>query len=375
MTKSVVGQPMTRLYSDYIEIATAPLLSSIADSAMMEGVEKMVGSILLDDAVPPPAGIEIPMEHPMPGFDISLGFASGFGNKTAIRTAAKSSSNDLARSFSDVAETEKANPNLWKQLDNFWFEFDLRDQQSAAASVYFSAIPPKHEAPKTSGSDPDERCELNPAQIDAACAGFDRLIPTLTDDDRATLKSAMQNYHSTRPYLLCGAMLSRRPNEARLVFAFTSISEVAEHLRRLGLGSYEDLLLSIEESYGDLVERVLLGIAPLVSGSNKIGLELYAPNGWMRPDGRDRRLITRMLENGHCHPANAQAILDFPGLEVVATGREHWPISLHRDGFAKANVQYPVCVRRFHHVKLTLERGGIAQTKAYLSSHFQWCRM
>ena len=375
MTKAATVPLEMRTYSTYLDMVTGPLVPSVADERMTEDAVSTIGKIGLGDAVPPPAGIEIPMERPKPGFDISLGFATAFGNKSAINAAADCAWSDAARAFEDVAAIETADSDLWAQLDNFWFEFDLRDPQTAGASLYFSPVLPSGEEREAQGPSSSASPKLTATQIDNVCAGFEILIAGLDPDDRATLTSMMRAYESTRPAILCGAMLGRRPVTLRLVLGFADISASAEYLRRIGLTGHEEALRSVEESYGDLTEWVLLGTTPLAPDTHKIGLELYAPNGWMRHDGNDRRLINRMVENGHCHPMIARAILDYPGVQVVATGRERWPVLPSRDGFARSSTRYPLCVRRFHHVKLTLDRGEIAQAKSYLASHFQWCRV
>lgn len=375
MTGPILKEPETRLYSRYIEIATRGLFTGVGSSRDLDLAERTIGAIRLDEEVPPPVGIEIPMHGPWSGFDVSLGFATGFGNKHAIKTAAQAASPTLAQSFSHVASIETSDPELWQQLDNFWFEFDLRNQQSAAASVYFSPSAQELGAQAATSLTNDQPQQLTQTQIQSACAGMKKLVPNIDGEDLATLESTLRTYQSVRPFLLCGAMLGRRPIEARVVFAFSNIQEASACLNKLGITCHEGVLHSLNESYGDLTERVLLGIAPLVPGRHKIGLELYAPNGWMRSDGRDRQLIDRMMENGHCDPAPAQTIQNFPGLSVVDGGREHWPIVPHRDGFAQADVRCPICVRRFHHVKFSIENGEIKQTKTYLSSHFQWSRM
>ena len=375
MTEAATRPLEARTYSTYLDMVTGPLVPAVADERMIEEAVSTVGKIGLDDVVPPPAGIEIPMDRSKPGFDISLGFATAFGNKSAIDAAADCSWSDGARVFADVAAIETADRDLWAQLDNFWFEFDLREPQGPGASLYFSPILPSGEEREARGPGSSASHKLTATQIDNACAGFERLIAVLDAGDRATLTSIMRAYESTKPSILCGAMLGRRPVTVRLVLGFADISASAEYLRRIGLTGHEEALRSVEQSYGDLTEWVLLGTSPLAPESHKIGLELYAPNGWMRHDGNDRRLINRMVDNGHCHPVIAQAILDYPGVHVVATGRERWPVLPSRDGFARSSTRYPLCVRRFHHVKLTLDRGEIAQAKAYLASHFQWCRV
>lgn len=375
MTGPVLKEPETRLYSRYIEIATRSLFADVDSRRDLELAERTIGAIPLDEEVPPPVGIEIPMHGPWSGFDVSLGFASGFGNKHAIKTAAQTASPTLAQSFSNVASIETSDPELWQQLDNFWFEFDLRNQQSAAASVYFSPSAQDLGTQATTDMTNDQPQQLTQTQVQSACAGMKKLVPNIDGENLAILASTLRTYQSSRPFLFCGAMLGRRPAEVRVVFAFSDIQEASACLNKLGITCHEGVLQSINESYGDLTERVLLGIAPLVPGRHKIGLELYAPNGWMRSDGRDRQLIHRMVENGHCDTASAQLIQTFPGLSVVEGGRELWPIVPHRDGFAQAVARCPICVRRFHHVKFSIEEGEIKQTKTYLSSHFQWSRM
>ncbi|MEM7120319.1 MAG: hypothetical protein AAF563_03520 [Pseudomonadota bacterium] len=375
MTKAVTRPSKARTYATYLDMVTEPLIPSVADERMTEDAVGTIGTIALGDAVPPPAGIEIPMERPQPGFDISLGYASAFGNKSAIHAATNCAWNDSSRAFASVGAIEASDCFLWAQLDNFWFEFDLREPQTVAASVYFSPIPALGEEQEAGRSGSGALRKLAPQQIDSACAGFERLIGDFNADDRAILIGMMRAYESTKPTILCGAMRGRRPVAVRLVLAFEDIPEAAAYLRKIGLAGHDDALRSVQDSYGDLTKWVLLGITPLEPDSHKIGLELYAPNGWMRHNGDDRRLINRMVEGGHCHPVIAQAILDYPGVQVVATGHERWPVVPRRDGFAKSSTRYPVCVRRFHHVKLTLNRGENTQFKAYLASHFQWCRV
>ncbi|RBW52491.1 hypothetical protein [Ruegeria sp. A3M17] len=341
-----------RTFAPYLDYALNPLHPEIADASALSVAHRRLGGMRLGKWVPPPLGIEIPLGTPDPGFDLSVGYATGFGNREFIDQC------PLAQ-----AATAPRLPDVLSEFDNIWLEHDLIHPQSNRASIYFS--PRLLEGAIANAAD-----RLAPHQIASICTAAMVLNPQLSKSSRKRLTEMQSAYSDPKAYVLCGVMTGRKDVRVRLVLRFETIQAAASYFRAFGFESQSKGLVWLDSTFGSVVERVLVGCE--IGTENTLGIELYAPDGNLRQGNADDLLLETLEQQGLCHPEKRKAIRSFPGRTAISTGQENWAYLEKRDGPRQGAIQVPICDRQFHHVKVTLLDGEPVQAKAYASALFRW---
>ncbi|WP_299891433.1 hypothetical protein [uncultured Ruegeria sp.] len=341
-----------RTYAPYLDYALNPLRPEIADARALSLAHRRLGEVQLGHWVPPPLGIEIPLGTSDPGFDLSVGYATGFGNRKFFD-----------QSPTGRAATEPCLPNVLSEFDNIWLEHDLIDPQSSRASIYFS--PRLLEGAIAKAAD-----RLTPHQITSICTAATVLSPHMSEGSRKRLTEMLSAYSDPQTYVLCGVMTGRKDVRVRLVFRFETIQAAASYFRAFGFESQSKGLVWLDNTFGSMVERVLVGCE--IGAENTLGVELYAPDGNLQQGNADDLLLETLEQQGLCHPEKRKAIRSFPGRTAISTGQENWAYLEKRDGLRQGAIQVPICDRQFHHIKVTLLDGEQVQAKAYASALFRW---
>ncbi|WP_299669596.1 hypothetical protein [uncultured Ruegeria sp.] len=341
-----------RTYALYLDYALNPLRPEIADARALSLAHRRLGEVQLGNWVPPPLGIEIPLGTSDPGFDLSVGYATGFGNRKFFDQC------QMAR-----AATVPCSPNALAEFDNIWLEHDLIDPQSSRASIYFS--PRLLDGAIAKAAD-----RLTPHQITSICAAATALNPQMSEASRKRLTEMLSAYSDPQTYVLCGVMTGRKDVRVRLVFRFETIHSAGSYLSAFGFERQNAGLKWLDCAFGPMVERVLVGYE--IGNENILGVELYAPDGNLQQGNADDLLLETLEQQGLCHPEKRHALRSFPGRTAIATGWENWGYLEKRDGLRQGTMQVPICDRQIHHVKVTLLDGEPVQAKAYASALFRW---
>lgn len=374
--------PGDRTFAPYLTLPLTNLGASILTPRHLEDLDARLGALDIGDHVPPPVGIEVPLEKYAPGVDLSLGFASGFGNKAALLSLAPPDRIAETPAWRQMQRwltaCDGSSDETWRSIDNLWLEFDFIDAQSPGPSFYFSLRGSNVLDPSTpitakqvgSASTPG----LEDSQIETLRDVFSHLLPegaTVTAGlDRLT--ECLRCYRTDTPYVLCGAMLARQDTAQRLCVRFGTIPQVVAYLEDIGVNDFPEAVTTIHHELGDLASHVLVGLDVGATVAPRIGIEIYAGDGLCKPDGTDHELVTRLVEHGYCHPDIATAILDYPGWDVIEGSAETWPVVDARDAGLTPDLRMPICLRRFHHVKIGLAPDRRSAAKAYLSALYRW---
>ncbi len=343
--------PDSRRFAPYLGYALNALTDVVADGQVRATADQRLGGMGLGEAVPPPLGIEIPLAGCRTGIDLSVGYATGFGNRAIF---------DHCATVKEWIHPHA--PDLLSEFDNIWLEHDLIAPQSRRASVYFS--------PRLQDGVSTAPTRLSGTQSEAICNLAMSVAPGLTPNDVQHIKDLLGTYTNPRAYVLCGVMTGRKIARVRLVFRFETLVAAQAFLEAQNLQNHSAGFEWLNTQFGELVEKVLVGCE--IGNKSALGVELYAPDGTLQPGSADDRMLGILEQSGLCHADKGAALRSYPGREALSTGVENWGHVLKRDGPSQGRIQVPVCERRLHHIKVGLHDGTPVQAKAYMSALFRW---
>ena len=371
-----------RTFAPYVSLPLGHLGTAILKPGHLEAIIARVGAIDIGVFVPPPIGIEVPLARSELGVDLSLGFASGFGNKTALHAIKPPDCVAQTSAWRQVrrclAFSGEPSDGIWKSIDNIWLEFDFIDRQSYGPSIYFSPLGANVFDPSEPTAwlqlPPSSRSGLDDQQITTVTDVLDHLLSDVETDmaGRDRLASCLRCYRAKEPFVLCGVMLARRTVSQRLCLRFPTVPDAAEYLDHLDIEGLGEIMSRVDAEFGDLANHILIGLEVAGDVLPRIGIEIYAGDGFCRPGGADHELITRLIELGYCDPNVAAAVLSYPGRDVIEGSEEAWLVEPLRDVGVVSGLRVPICLRRLHHVKLTMGPDRQLTAKAYLSALYRW---
>lgn len=341
----------SRRFAPYLGYALNALNDVVANDQIRANAVQRLGAMVLGEAVPPPLGIEIPLAGPGPGIDLSVGYATGFGNREYFDRCA------MVNEWIDPHA-----PDLLSAFDNIWLEHDLIAPQSRHASLYFS--------PRLIDRVQGVPTKLSAEHCGAICSLVTSLAPRLVLSDIHQIKDLLGAYSDPHAYVLCGVMTGREKARVRLIFRFESLTAAQMFLSAQDFGDHDAGLEWLDKRFGALVDRVLVGCE--IGNESALGVEFYAPDGLLQPGNADDRMISILETSGLCHTDKGVALRSYPGREALVTGVENWDHVVKRDGLSQGRIQVPVCERRLHHIKVGLQDGTPVQAKAYMSALFRW---
>ncbi len=244
---------------------------------------------------------------------------------------------------------------LWNALDAYWLEFDA----AGGAPCFYCGVIPE----RVTESDELPRVAL---EVMEGMAGH-----PLGDAMRRNVEAVLSFYDPAleiKPYIL-GWMFART-DEVRICVQCPDMDQVYRILRDLNLHDSLTILKPLLDPYREYVSGLLLHLNIGEEISPRIAVELY-PFGMLR-DEVSLRMLELMEEQGLCSREKREAVLRFPGYELLEQSPEAWPPSL-AGAYGSTLLGYSIiCTRSIHNTKILVEPGKPPQAKAYLEARYRW---
>lgn len=309
-----------------------------------------------------------------------FGFETQIGNKTADSDFlfAISSKNGEREAFAELLDKDNFSELIskypeWQRIKNFtskwidpssplnrkilglWFEFDTSN------SIMNDPLPNIFFHPESIKSADDKKIsEYKWITRDA--------IPLITgktiqDNVEKKIIECIKKLPGESAIFQIGMMMSRSPEEIRLVVKRIKSNEVVPYLKDIGYNKDLSEIASFLYKLDEYINRIVLHFTVGKSVHQKIGIEIsFYPDMYHQELGWNK-VLEYLVENGLCLPEKQQALLQFPGVE-------------NDDKFEGFNMYIPkakivnpnsteILVRYLSHIKILYEPGKKLKAKAY----------
>lgn len=243
---------------------------------------------------------------------------------------------------------------LKRWVDAILFEYDLDDSAGGRSPAVFLNFKP-------------EAMIDGPALVQlAAC-----LVGQLSDETAAWIRRCAVAAGRDIQVTHLGAMASRSNRLLRINVGAASAGALREFVAALGWDvkrrmAVDDLLDLVEP----FAHHVVLAFDLMDEPLPRLGLECYMAS--TPEDGNHWQLfLAHLRDAGLCQPAEAAALLEWPG-QTMPAGNHSWP-SAHRHLASFLGSAYPgVIVRTLNHFKLVSAPAAPLRAKAYLLARHVW---
>ncbi len=170
-----------------------------------------------------------------------------------------------------------------------------------------------------------------------------------------------------------GMMLSRKPEQLRILASFLSAGQVKALCRKIGNGTLEGHHLNLVDTAYSMGAAVTLSIDISMGLSDRIGFELFF-NHINGGEESLRQCLRKLTEKGCCSTEKMEALLGWPGLTTPENCGVEWPEKYIVESLLHGPDEFSLIDRQLSHLKLLGYGDSSIEAKAYLEVNHRWAR-